>query len=93
MTEGRHKHKMSDSFLVRCWKEPREVAGQADVIRFYVRNLRTGEEHYISESSQVGGLLERGLQESAAAPAVHSEPGRGSPGSRPTPGSRATAGR
>ena len=53
---------MSDSFLVRCWKEPREVDDRPDVHRVYVRNLRTGEEHYLNEASQIGELIERGLQ-------------------------------
>ncbi len=63
MTTGRHEKQMSDSFLVRCWKEPREVADQPDVVRVYIRNLRTGEEHYLNEPSQVGELVERGLQQ------------------------------
>lgn len=62
MTGRRHDHRMSDSFLVRCWMEPREVVNQPDVVRVYVRNLRTGEEHYLSEPSQIGELVERGLQ-------------------------------
>lgn len=61
MTARRQERQMSDSFLVRCWKEPREVADQPDVVRVYVRNLRTGEEHYLNEPSQVGELVERGL--------------------------------
>ena len=65
MTTGHHEKQMSDSFLVRCWKEPREVADQPDVVRVYVRNLRTGEEHYLNEPSQVGELVERGLQQVA----------------------------
>lgn len=65
MTTQRHERQMSDSFLVRCWKEPREVADQPDVVRIYIRNLRTGEEHYLNETSQVGELVERGLQQVA----------------------------
>ena len=71
MTTGRHEKQMSDSFLVRCWKEPREVADQPDVVRVYIRNLRTGEEHYLNEPSQVGELVERGLQQ-VADPAIES---------------------
>ena len=63
MTTPRQERQMSDSFLVRCWKEPREGADQPDVVRVYVRNLRTGEEHYLNEPSQVGELVERGLQQ------------------------------
>ena len=57
---------VSDSFLVRCWREPRELADQPDIVRVYVRNLRTGEEHYLNQPSQVGEVVERGLQEAAA---------------------------
>lgn len=57
---------VSDSFLVRCWREPRELADQPDILRVYVRNLRTGEEHYLNQPSQVGELVERGLQDAAA---------------------------
>ncbi len=63
MTGRRVGRQMSDSFLVRCWMEPREVADQPDVVRVYVRNLRTGEEHYLNDASQIGELVERGLQQ------------------------------
>jgi hypothetical protein len=62
MTGRRHERQTSDSFLVRCWKEPREVDDQPDVVRVYIRNLRTGEEHYLNDVAQVGELVERGLQ-------------------------------
>lgn len=55
----------SDSFLVRCWKEPREDADQPAVVRVYVRNLRTGEEHYLNDPARVGELVERGQLEPA----------------------------
>ena len=75
MSARRHEQQMSDSFLVRCWKEPREAADQPDVVRVYVRNLRTGEEHYLNEPSQVGELVERGLQRPADG-AIESAGGR-----------------
>jgi hypothetical protein len=62
MTEGSHAHLQGGSFLVRCWLEPREPADQPGVLRVYVRNLRTGEEHYIGSPSEVGELLERNLR-------------------------------
>ena len=65
MTERRHPSRMSDSFLVRCWKEPREVVDHPDVVRVYIRNLRTGEEYYLDDPSQVGEMLERGLLSAA----------------------------
>jgi hypothetical protein len=57
---------LSDSFLVRCWMEPREMTDEPDIVRVYVRNLRTGEEHYLNQPSQVGEVVERGLQQAAA---------------------------
>ena len=61
MNGRRLGQQISDSFLVRCWMEPRELANHSDVVRIYVRNLRTGEEHYLHDASQVGELLDRGL--------------------------------
>lgn len=66
---------VSNSFLVRCWREPRELVDQPDIVRVYVRNLRTGEEHYLNQASQVGELVERALQD-AAAKAERGAPGR-----------------
>ena len=63
MTDRLHARQQSGSFLVRCWAEPREVAGQPEVMRIYVRDLRSGEEHYISDPSSLGEMLQRGLQE------------------------------
>ncbi len=63
MNGRRQARQTSDSFLVRCWKEPREVDDRPDVVRVYVRNLRTGEEHYLNDASRVGELVERGLQQ------------------------------
>ncbi len=57
---------LSDSFLVRCWMEPREMSDQPDIVRVYVRNLRTGEEHYLNQPSQVGEVIQRGLRQAAA---------------------------
>ena len=67
MAGRRQERQKSDSFLVRCWREPREVDGQPAVLRVYVRNLRTGEEHYLNDASQIGELVERGLDPAAAA--------------------------
>ena len=63
MTDSLHARQQCGSFLVRCWAEPREVAGQPEVVRIYVRDLRSGEEHYISDPSRLGEMLQRGLQE------------------------------
>ena len=74
MTGRRQNGQMSDSFLVRCWREPREVDGQPEIVRVYVRNLRTGEEHYLNEAAQIGELVERGMQ--VAEPAMEADTGR-----------------
>ena len=75
MAGRRQDRQMSDSFLVRCWREPREVDGQPDIVRVYVRNLRTGEDHYLTEASQIGELIERGLQRDAGAAAPADDAG------------------
>lgn len=62
MTGRLLERQMSDSFLVRCWIEPREVADQPEVLRVYVRNLKSGEEHYLNEPGQIGQVIERGLR-------------------------------
>lgn len=48
---------ISNSFLVRVWQEP---GGKAD-LRFYLRDLKTGEERYLSDAGRIGELLSRGL--------------------------------
>ena len=35
------------SYLVRVWREPGEGASPEEPARFYVRNLRSGEERYL----------------------------------------------
>lgn len=63
MKDRLQAHQPSGSFLVRCWAEPRETDGQPEVVRVYVRNLRTGEEHYISDPARLGEMLQRGVQQ------------------------------
>jgi hypothetical protein len=50
------------SWLVRCWEEPREVAQGAPVLRCLVRDLRTGEERYLSDPREIGELMLRQLR-------------------------------
>jgi len=58
------------SWLVRCWEEPREAAQEDPVYRCYMRDLRTGEEHYLKDPRGVGELMLRHLRpESREAPA------------------------
>lgn len=49
----------SQSFLVRMWVEPREVAGETQPVRVYVRNLKTGEETYVRDPADLGPYLSR----------------------------------
>jgi hypothetical protein len=47
------------SWLVRCWEEPREEAHENPVFRCSVRDLRTGEERYLSDPREIGELMLR----------------------------------
>lgn len=45
------------SFLVRLWTEVREAAGAEACLRLYVRDLRSGEERYLSDPDRVADFL------------------------------------
>jgi len=47
------------SWLVRCWEEPREESHENPVFRCSVRDLRTGEERYLSDPREIGELMLR----------------------------------
>ena len=47
----------SSSFLVRVRRE----TGQDNEVRFYLRNLKTGEERYLGDAERLGELLTTGL--------------------------------
>jgi hypothetical protein len=53
----------ASSWMVRCWEEPREKAGEEPVFRCFVRDLRTGEERYLSDPRELGELILRKLRE------------------------------
>lgn len=54
------------SWLVRCWEEPRERAqDDGPVLRGFVRDLKTGEERYLSDPRELGELLNREMREAA----------------------------
>lgn len=59
------------SWLVRCWEEPRELAQAEPVLRCFVRDLRTGEERYLTDPREIGELVLRQLR---AASGARSEP-------------------
>ena len=57
----------STSFLLRFWKEPREDGG-SPVLRCYLRNLQTGEEHYVGDPKVIfDRILVEELAEEVAA--------------------------
>lgn len=47
------------SFLVRVWYESREIAEKEPSFRAYIRNLQTGEEHFVGDPDRVGERLVR----------------------------------
>jgi hypothetical protein len=60
------------SWLVRCWEEPREGEQETPVFRCSVRDLKTGEERYLSDPREIGELMLRQVRaggKSAALPA------------------------
>lgn len=57
------------SWLVRCWVEPREDGHGAEeppVVRCFVRDLRTGQERYLSDPRALGDLMLRHLRAEAS---------------------------
>lgn len=57
------------SWLVRCWMEPREDGHGAEdppVARCFVRDLRTGQERYLSDPRALGELILRQLRAAEA---------------------------
>lgn len=65
MSEGRTKpgNPASLSWMIRCWEEPREQAEGETVFRCFVRDLKTGEERYLSDPRELGELVLRRLRE------------------------------
>ena len=63
MSEGRFKAgNPTLSWLVRCWEEPRERPQDGPVLRGFVRDLKTGEERYLSDPRELGELLSREMR-------------------------------
>ena len=57
----------SGSFLLRIWIEGREIEGQTPKPRVFVRNLKTGEEHYLGDLDQLGDEVLRQFQQTGPA--------------------------
>lgn len=53
------RRRRAHSYLVRVWVEPRELDGEDDRMRGYVRDLRTGEEAYLRDPDELGRFLGR----------------------------------
>lgn len=51
----------SGSFLVRFWVEPSDAGEQ--VLRGCIKNLKTGEEHYVDDPGKVGDLVRGHLKD------------------------------
>ena len=69
MSEPRVKTgSLSLSWLVRVWEEPREEEPEADkVLRCFIRDLKTGEERYLSDPAEIDDLVTRRMKETGAA--------------------------
>ena len=65
MSEGRAKPGSSAglSWMIRCWEEPREQADGEAVFRCFVRDLKSGEERYVSDPRELGELVLRKLRD------------------------------
>lgn len=57
----------SGSFLLRIWAEGREIEGEAPKMRVFMRNLKTGEEHYLGDLDQLGEEVLRQFQQNGTA--------------------------
>jgi hypothetical protein len=55
-------HHQSGSFLVRFWVEPSDTPGE-QVLRGCIKNLKTGQEHYVDDPSKVGDLVRGHLED------------------------------
>lgn len=58
----RPRNYQSGSFLVRFWVEPSDVPGE-QVLRGCIKNLKTGQEHYVDDPGKVGDLVRGHLKD------------------------------
>lgn len=56
----------SGSFLIRIWEENREIDGESPTMRVFMRNLKTGDEHYLGDLDQLGEAVLRQYQQLGA---------------------------
>jgi hypothetical protein len=56
------------SWLVRVWEEPAAQEPEGDpVLRCFVRDLKTGEEKYLSDPGEIDDLVTRRMRETVSA--------------------------
>jgi hypothetical protein len=55
------------SWLVRCWEEPSQQAGDGPVLRGFVRDLKTGKERYLSDPGALGEIVTQEILEAERA--------------------------
>jgi hypothetical protein len=79
VSEGRFKTgNPTLSWLVRCWEEPRERSQDGPVLRGFVRDLKTGEERYLSDPRELGEMVNREMRGAGVAAEGEKEnPGTG----------------
>jgi len=58
--QTKRSRSQSGSFLVRFWVEPAAGPGE-HAIRGCIKNLQTGEEHYLKDPDKIGDLVLRQL--------------------------------
>lgn len=71
----------SGSFLVRFWVEPSEGEGEP-VLRGCIKNLKTGQEHYVDDPGKVGDLVRGHLQDRERSKEASKETKTGGKGER-----------
>ncbi len=56
----RSRNHQSGSFLVRFWVEPEAAPGE-QALRGSIKNLQTGQEHYLNDPGKIGELVRQHL--------------------------------
>ena len=59
-TKKKSRNHSSGSFLVRFWVEP-SAGPDEQALRGCIRNLQTGEEHYVKDPGKIGDVVLRHL--------------------------------
>ena len=59
-TKKKSRSHQSGSFLVRFWVEPEAAPGE-QALRGSIKNLQTGQEHYLNDPGKIGELVRKHL--------------------------------